>query len=92
MATFDPHITFNIDSEDGRPVRHISLARGREHVTDNRTGECWCNPRVIQACPICFAEPAPDSPPCLACRGEGWGDWFTSDPEWPTVIIHNEGT
>jgi hypothetical protein len=62
----------------------------REHITDSSSsgGSCWCGPKVTQICPFCWDDKGMKAD-CGYCEGAGWLPVYTSDPDCPTVIVHN---
>jgi hypothetical protein len=60
----------------------------REHVTDG--SPCWCDPRVMQLCPICNGEG--EDAECEYCRDPypGLVPAYTSTDAVPTITVHND--
>jgi hypothetical protein len=58
----------------------------RKHITNGSS--CWCGPKVTQICPFCWDE-MENKANCGYCEGAGWLPAYTSDPDCPTVVVHN---
>lgn len=62
--------------------------RDGEHDLTGRT-TCWCKPLLEQRCPVCLCLPD-KQPTCDYCEKSGFVDAFTDDPEWTTIVSHED--
>ena len=69
---------------DALDVTHVYPLAGRPHVTEGKTGECWCQPRLDVLCRNCEGEPAG----CYLCD-KGWQTVDAFLPGDTGIVCHN---
>lgn len=68
-------------------VYPVTRRNKSDHRTD-KTGMCWCAPRVVQVCPESDDKGnCPET--CWKCDGTGWVEPY--DDALNLCILHNEG-
>jgi hypothetical protein len=83
LAAFSLALAWTLGTPQPRPVTRPK----REHDLTGR--ECWCEPRLVWACPVCNGLGTRlNGQPCLAC--DGTGETTRPDRYRPCIIIHDE--